>query len=120
MKRINRLVNPVNIIAMFAVLSEASATTILPYLDEESRQVYIWFLIAFPSALVVFFFLTLNFNSKVLYTPTDMNILHHADEKTSESAAADNSVSKEAMALNLSFRRKTTIVGKLMKSSSER
>jgi hypothetical protein len=63
--------HPISIIAVFAGLSEASATTVLPYLDEKNRQIYIWFLIAFPSALVILFFLTLNFNSKVLYNPND-------------------------------------------------
>jgi hypothetical protein len=71
MKRLNRTLNPISIIAIFAALSEVSATTVLPHLEGESRQIYIWFLIAFPSALVIMFFLTLNFNNKVLYTPRD-------------------------------------------------
>jgi hypothetical protein len=71
MKLLTRLINPISIIAMFAALCEASATTVLPYLDEDSRQIYIWFLIAFPSILVVLFFLTLNFNHHVLYAPHD-------------------------------------------------
>ena len=69
MKVLTHLLNPISVIAMFAALCEASATTVLPYLDDENRQVYLWFLIAFPSALVVMFFLTLNFNNKVLYGP---------------------------------------------------
>ena len=69
MKILTHLLNPISIIAIFAALCEASATTVLPYLDNENRQVYLWFLIAFPSALVVMFFLTLNFNNKVLYGP---------------------------------------------------
>lgn len=71
MKLIPRLMSPISIIAMFAALCEASATAVLPHLDEGNRQIYIWFLIAFPSALVVLFFLTLNFNSQVLYDPHD-------------------------------------------------
>jgi hypothetical protein len=69
MKSLSHLVNPISIVAVFAALCEASATTVLPHLDEGSRQIYIWFLIAFPSTLVVLFFLTLNFNSQVLYGP---------------------------------------------------
>lgn len=69
MKVLTHLLNPISVIAMFAALCEASATTVLPYLDDENRQVYLWFLIVFPSALVVMFFLTLNFNNKVLYGP---------------------------------------------------
>jgi hypothetical protein len=60
---------PITIIALFAGLSEASATAILPYLDNEDRQLYVWFLIVFPSSLVVMFFLTINFNCKALYPP---------------------------------------------------
>lgn len=71
MKLLPRLINPISIIAIFAALCEASATTVLPQLDEENRQIYIWFLIAFPSVLVVLFFLTLNFNHQVLYAPKD-------------------------------------------------
>ncbi|WP_122666035.1 hypothetical protein [Pseudomonas viridiflava] len=71
MKLTTRLINPISIIAIFAALCEASATTVLPHLNEENRQIYIWFLIAFPSTLVILFFLTLNFNSKVLYPPAD-------------------------------------------------
>lgn len=71
MKLLPRLINPISIIAMFSALCEASATTVLPLLDEENRQIYIWFLIAFPSTLVILFFLTLNFNSRVLYPPMD-------------------------------------------------
>ena len=69
MKISTHLLNPIGIIALFAALCEASATTVLPYLDNADRQIYIWFLIVFPSALVVMFFLTLNFNSTVLYGP---------------------------------------------------
>ena len=69
MKILTHLLNPISIIAIFAALCEASATTVLPYLDNDNRHVYVWFLIAFPSALVVMFFLTLNFNTKVLYGP---------------------------------------------------
>lgn len=71
MKLLTHFINPISIIAMFGALCEASATTVLPYLDEEDRQVYLWFLIAFPSTLVVLFFLTLNFNHRVLYAPHD-------------------------------------------------
>jgi hypothetical protein len=103
MKRLNRIVNPISVIAVFAALSEASATTVLPYLDDENRQIYIWFLIAFPSTLVVLFFLTLNFNNKVLYTPTELKNLNTENVDTPEATKPQTSTSNEAMALNLSF-----------------
>lgn len=71
MNPFTRLMNPITVIALFAGLSEASATTVLPYLDDASRQPYIWFLILFPSILVILFFLTLNFNPSALYTTPD-------------------------------------------------
>jgi hypothetical protein len=65
--------NPVSIIALFAGLSEASAATALPYLGENNRDIYVWFLIIFPCTLTFLFFLTLNFNYKVLYAPSDFS-----------------------------------------------
>jgi hypothetical protein len=69
--------NPISVIVIFAGLSEASATGVLPYLDADTRQIYIWFLIAFPSALVLMFFLTLNFNHKALYGRSDCSNRQH-------------------------------------------
>lgn len=65
--------NPVSIIALFAGLSEASAATALPFLGENNRDIYVWFLIVFPCTLTFLFFLTLNFNYKVLYAPSDFS-----------------------------------------------
>jgi hypothetical protein len=65
--------NPVSVIALFAGLSEASAATALPFLDEDNRDIYVWFLIIFPCTLTFLFFLTLNFNYKVLYAPSDFS-----------------------------------------------
>lgn len=77
MKYLTRTMNPISVIVIFAGLSEASATGVLPYLDADTRQIYIWFLIAFPSALVLLFFLTLNFNHKALYGPSNCSNRHH-------------------------------------------
>ena len=65
--------NPVRIIALFAALSEASAATALPFLHEDNQTIYVWFLIAFPCTLTLMFFLTLNFNHKALYAPSDFS-----------------------------------------------
>lgn len=59
------------IIAIFATLSETSAAISLPFLDNEERQTYIWFLISFPFYLIFLFFITLNFNYRSLYAPSD-------------------------------------------------
>lgn len=59
------------VIAIFATLSETSAAISLPFLDDEERQTYVWFLISFPFYLIFLFFITLNFNYRSLYAPSD-------------------------------------------------
>lgn len=63
--------NPMTVIAIFATLSETSAAVTLPFLDDDDRDVYIWFLISFPFYLLLLFFATLNFNYRSLYAPSD-------------------------------------------------
>ncbi|WGK89495.1 hypothetical protein [Pseudomonas migulae] len=66
-----RITNPMTVIAMFATLSETSAAISLPFLDDEDKEIYIWFLISFPFYLLFLFFATLNFNYRSLYAPSD-------------------------------------------------
>lgn len=61
--------NPLTVIAIFSMLTEASAAVSLPYIDSKNQEIYVWFLIVFPSFLVTLFFITLNFNNKTLYSP---------------------------------------------------
>ncbi|MFF7709553.1 hypothetical protein [Pseudomonas sp. NPDC007930] len=60
---------PLALIAIFTGMIEASALASLPLLDDESKRVYVWFLIGFPPFLVTLFFVTLNFNHRALYEP---------------------------------------------------
>ncbi|WP_028624299.1 hypothetical protein [Pseudomonas sp. Ant30-3] len=71
MKFKKTITNPMTVIAIFATLSETSAAISLPFLDNEERQTYIWFLISFPFYLIFLFFITLNFNYRSLYAPSD-------------------------------------------------
>jgi len=74
MSKINKKpANPINIIAVFAFISETSAAVSLPFLDNDEREIYIWFLICFPFYLLFLFFMTLNFNYRSLYAPSDFN-----------------------------------------------
>ncbi len=66
-----RTTNPMTIIAIFATLSETSAAVSLPFLGEEEKELYVWFLISFPFYLLLLFFATLNFNYRSLYAPSD-------------------------------------------------
>lgn len=63
--------NPLTIIGIFASIAEISASAVLPYISENNQDYFIWFLICFPLLLLILFFLTLNFNHKVLYAPSD-------------------------------------------------
>lgn len=72
MLKINRkITNPISVIAIFAFISETSAAVSLPFLDQDEREIYIWFLISFPFYLLFLFFITLNFNYRSLYAPSD-------------------------------------------------
>lgn len=80
--------NPLTVIAIFAGTAEISGTAILPLLDSGAQSTYIWFLMLFPFTLIALFFITLNWNHKVLYAPSDfkdedhfVNILQKASLK---------------------------------------
>lgn len=72
-----RMTNPMTIIATFATLSETSAAISLPFLDNDEREIYVWFLISFPFYLLFLFFATLNFNYRSLYSPSDFEKDEH-------------------------------------------
>lgn len=80
--------NPLTVIAIFAGTAEISGTAVLPLLEATSQSIYIWFLMLFPFTLIGLFFITLNWNHKVLYAPSDfkdedhfLNILQKATVK---------------------------------------
>jgi hypothetical protein len=70
-EKIKRINNPLTIIAIFAALAEINATIAIGLIDKDLHQIFIWFVIGFPTLLVVLFFLTLNYNTKVMYSPSD-------------------------------------------------
>lgn len=70
-EKIGTIKNPLTIIAIFAGIAEVSGTLVLPFIADENQLLFIYFLIIFPSVLIVVFFLTLNFNNKALYAPSD-------------------------------------------------
>ena len=71
LKNTKKISNPLTVIAIFAGIAEISGTGILPFIAVENQSTYIWFLMFFPTLLVALFFLTLNFNHKKLYAPSD-------------------------------------------------
>lgn len=70
-EKIGMIKNPLTIIAIFAGIAEVSGTIVLPFISTENQAAFIYFLICFPTILVIVFFITLNFNNKVLYAPSD-------------------------------------------------
>lgn len=70
-ERIKKISNPLTAISAFAVFAEVACAIALPRLEGNVQSVFVWFVILFPTILVILFFLTLNFNPKVLYAPSD-------------------------------------------------
>lgn len=70
-EKIGIIKNPLTIIAIFAGIAEVSGTIVLPFISDANQLTFIYFLITFPIVLVILFFLTLNFNNKALYAPSD-------------------------------------------------
>jgi len=70
-EKVGLIKNPLTIIAIFAGIAEVSGTIVLPFIAQSNQSLFIYFLILFPSILVLLFFITLNFNNKVLYAPSD-------------------------------------------------
>lgn len=71
LERIKPIGNPLTIIAIFAGLAEVLGTIALKLVAAESQATFIWFVMLFPTLIVLLFFATLNFNNKVLYAPSD-------------------------------------------------
>jgi hypothetical protein len=71
LEKFRKVDNPLTIIAIFAGITEVAASIAIPFLHQDTQQIFIWFLILFPFALIVSFFVTLNFNTRVLYAPSD-------------------------------------------------
>lgn len=69
--------NPLTIIAIFAGLSETLATVALVKLPPEIQSVFVYFVMAFPAAIVLLFFLVLYFKNTVLYAPSDFENQTH-------------------------------------------
>lgn len=76
LERFTKVDNPLTIIAIFAGITEVVSSISLPLLNHDTQQIIVWFIILFPIVLITAFFLTLNFNTKVLYAPAD-----YRDEK---------------------------------------
>jgi hypothetical protein len=71
LEQIKSVSNPLTIIALFAALAEVAGTVAIKLVAPELQSTFIWFVMIFPTLIVALFFITLNFNAKVLYAPSD-------------------------------------------------
>ncbi|QXV74673.1 hypothetical protein [Rhizobium phage RHEph21] len=69
--KIPHIRNPLTVVAVFAAFAEVSGTAVLPLLEKDVQHIYVWFLMLFPTLLILLFFATLNWNHTVLYAPSD-------------------------------------------------
>ncbi|WP_177437273.1 ArsR family transcriptional regulator [Pseudomonas sp. Irchel 3A7] len=69
--------NPLTIIAIFAGLAETLACVALVKLPLEIQQIFVYFVIAFPSGIVALFFFVLYYKNTVLYAPSDFEDQNH-------------------------------------------
>jgi len=90
-EKVKLISNPLTIIAIFAALAEINATVSIGLVDKELQQTFIWFVILFPTLLIVLFFVTLNFNTKVIYAPSD----YKTDESFQKMLLSDPKPDKE-------------------------
>ena len=95
-EKIRAIRNPLTVIGIFAALAEIAPTTALKLVAPDSQGVFIWFVMLFPVFLVGCFFLTRNFNPKVLYAPSDfrreenfLNILAGSHQLTANLESVD-------------------------------
>ncbi len=71
LEKMKAVSNPLTIIALFAALAEVAGTVSLKFLDPSLQKIFIWFVMGFPTLIVVAFFLVLIFKREVLYGPGD-------------------------------------------------
>jgi hypothetical protein len=71
LEKIKGVESPLKLISTFAGITEVGGMIVLPFLSPLNQAPYMWFLICLPTVLVLLFFLTLNFNHRVLYAPSD-------------------------------------------------
>lgn len=100
--------SPLTIIAIFAATIEASALASLPLLEKNNQYIYTWFLIGFPPFLTLLFFVTLNFNNRALYSPSDFtdqeNFLKTQKPLNNNSAAMTGDYNQLAIAARAATR----------------
>jgi Winged helix-turn-helix len=68
-----KISNPLTIIAIFAGLAEINGTVVISLIPQPLQETFLWFIILFPTFLVIAFFFILFKKPHVLYAPSDFN-----------------------------------------------
>ena len=102
-----RVSNPLTIIAIFAGLAETLAAVALVNLPPEIQKVFVYFVMAFPSGIVLLFFYTLYFKNIVLYAPSDYDNQSHYLEANQIKDSVNYEVDKIFNKINKSGNRLT-------------
>lgn len=63
--------NPLSVIVVFCTLVETLGSFVLLKLPVQFQNAFMWFLMVLTIIIIALFFVTWNFNSKVLYAPSD-------------------------------------------------
>ena len=71
LENFKKITNPLTIIGIFAGLAEITSTITIKLVTNDIQKIFIWFLILFPSILVILFFIVLFFKPEALYSPSD-------------------------------------------------
>jgi len=79
-------------VAIFSASAEISVATVLNSVPDELKEALVWFIVLFPSLLVIIFFITLNFNPKALYAPGDYTDERNFYNLHSESQKFDGTI----------------------------
>ncbi len=96
--------NPLTIIGIFSTLTEGLCIVILPQLDENNQNVFIWFVILFPTILLLLFFYTIIKHNTRLYAPGDFSedkldfarlFLNQKPQKTLDTKNVENNLKVE-------------------------
>ena len=112
--------NPLTIIAIFAGIAETLATVALVQLPPEIQSIFVYFVMVFPSAIVLLFFCVLYFKNTVLYAPSDFENQNHYLEANQIKENINDELDKIFKRLNASGTRLTKEEIDSAKNSVER
>ncbi len=68
---IGRVKNPLAMVALFAAISEVAMSFVITKLSDKLQEIFIWFVMGFPTILVFIFFFILYHKPAVFFSPGD-------------------------------------------------